>query len=319
MEKEKKAKEEVLKFYKPEEPSIDIDKKNLDKMIKSRTPKNLRNDFKEAIPKYDINSQENYTNDQKSINKLEIYKIRGSEKSQTYQLETEKDYNYSEFEMNSLNFQDAIGVDIRTFRQIYVSFIFYNHPYFFIFNTSNVYNSIYIKLSLLLISFSLHYFVNSLFITKQIIHEVYETGNAKYINKFIMYIIISSIICYAMDKIIKFIFLSDYNILSIYKEVLFNNAKIRAKQVRKVLLIKYVLFYIIGIIYIIFSGYYLSIFGAVYRNTQFILIKNIILSYAISSIFPFIIIIIPSLLRRYALKDSTRGWVFNISRYLQYL
>ena len=319
MEKEKKAKEEVLKFYKPEEPSIDIDKKNLDKMIKSRTPKNLRNDFKEAIPKYDINSQENYTNDQKSINKLEIYKIRGSEKSQTYQLETEKDYNYSEFEMNSLNFQDAIGVDIRTFRQIYVSFIFYNHPYFFIFNTSNVYNSIYIKLSLLLISFSLHYFVNSLFITKEIIHEVYETGNAKYINKFIMYIIISSIICYAMDKIIKFIFLSDYNILSIYKEALFNNAKIRAKQVRKVLLIKYVLFYIIGIIYIIFSGYYLSIFGAVYRNTQFILIKNIILSYAISSIFPFIIIIIPSLLRRYALKDSTRGWVFNISRYLQYL
>jgi H+/Cl- antiporter ClcA len=134
-----------------------------------------------------------------------------------------------------------------------------------------------------------------------------------------MYIIISSIICYAMDKIIKFIFLSDYNILSIYKEALFNNAKIRAKQVRKVLLIKYVLFYIIGIIYIIFSGYYLSIFGAVYRNTQFILIKNIILSYAISSIFPFIIIIIPSLLRRYALKDSTRGWVFNISRYLQYL
>ena len=134
-----------------------------------------------------------------------------------------------------------------------------------------------------------------------------------------MYIIISSIICYVLDKIIKFIFLSDNNIFSVYKEALFNNAKIRAKEVRKIIFIKYLLFFIFGFVYIIFSGYYLSIFGAVYKNTQFILIKNIILSYAISSLIPFITMILPSVLRRYALKDSTRGWIFNFSTYLQNL
>ena len=290
--KEKKAEEEILKFQKAEEFTFTTDKKNLERIIKSRTPKNFKNDFRDTINKYDINSLQNYTNDQKSINKLEIYKIRENEKNQNYQLETERDYNYSEYEMNSLSFKDAIGVDLRTFKQIYVSFIFYNHPYFFIFNTANFYNSVYIKISLVLISFSLHYFVNSLFITKKIIHEVYETGNANYINKFILYIIISSIICYVLDKIIKFIFLSDNNIFSVYKEALFNNAKIRAKEVRKIIFIKYLLFFIFGFAYIIFSGYYLSIFGAVYKNTQFILIKNIILSYAISSLIPFITMIL---------------------------
>ena len=208
---------------------------------------------------------------------------------------------------------------MRTFKQIYISFVKFYHPILFLCNKTKDYNSIYVKISLILISFSLHYFVNSLFISKSILHEIYETDNTNNIGKFIPYIIISFIICYILDKVIRYISLSDNNIYSVNTEALFNNAKIRARKVKNLLLIKYITFYTLGLISILIFGYYLATFGAVYQNTQFILIKNVLMSYAISLVFPFIIIVLPSMFRRFALKDATRQCMFNFSRILQYL
>ena len=117
----------------------------------------------------------------------------------------------------------------------------------------------------------------------------------------------------------RYVSLSDNDIYSISNEALYNNAKIKAAQAKKILLIKSICFYCVGVILVIFFGYYLSTFSAVYRNTQIILIKNVLISYALSLIFPFIIIAFSSILRRYALKDSTRQWIYNIGRLLQYL
>ena len=289
-------------------------------VLKLKTPKCLKAGLRGAISKYDINYLDNYSTEQKSTSrKLEIYKFGENAKDNIEsQLETDKELTYSEYEINLLTFKEAIGVDLRAFRQIYISLINYNHPLFFLINSTKEYNSIYTKISLIIISISLHYFINGLFITKSIIHEIYKTGNSN-INKFIPYVIISFIICYILDKIIRFVSLSDNNIYSINKEELFNNAKIKANHVIKIIFIKYICFYSLAIVSIIFFGYYLSSFGAVYQNTQIILVRNAFISYVISLLFPFIIIILPSILRRHSLKDSTRGWIFNISRYLQYL
>ena len=174
-------------------------------------------------------------------------------------------------------------------------------------------------MSLILFSFSLYYFVNGLFITKSLVHKVYEKGNTNNIGLFIPYIILSFIICYILNKIIRYGALSDYSVYKIYTESLYNNAKIRAKNVRKLLFVKYICFYLLGFASLLIFGYYLAAFGSVYKNTQYILIKNVIISYVISLVFPFIIIVLPSILRRYALKDATRQCIFNLSRYLQYI
>ena len=218
--------------------------------------------------------------------------------------------------MNSFSYKEAIGVDMRGFGQIYLSFVKYYHPFLFLCYKAKDYNSIYIKLSLIIISISLHYFVNSLFISNSLLHSIYETGSND-IVKFIPYIIISFIICYILDKLIRYISLSDKNIYSIYSEALYNNAKIRATRVKNLLLVKYIIFYILGFASILIFGYYLATFGAVYQNTQFILVKNFLISYAISLVFPFIIILLPSVFRRFALKDATRQWMFDLSRILQ--
>ena len=318
--KEKKTEEEAPKMDNFDDFGDKINQKTLDKILKLRTPKNFRSDFKGVIAKDDINYQDNYSNNQKSINKLEIYNFKNNvDVDNNYHLETEKEVTYSDFEINSFSYKQAIGVDLRTFKQIYKSMIKYNHPILFTFNNTKDYNSIYTKISLIFISFSLYYFVNSLFITKSMVHDIYENENSNNIGKMIVYIIISFIICYVLDKIIKYISLSDNNIYSIYKESLYNNAKIRATQVRKILFVKYIIFYVLGFGSLLIFGYYLAAFGSVYKNTQFVLIKNVLISFIISLVFPFIIVVLPSVLRRYSLKDATRQSMFNASRVFQYI
>ena len=55
-------------------------------------------------------------------------------------------------------------------------------------------------------------------------------------------------------------------------------------KVRKCLIIKYICFYIFGTFFLLFLWYYLSSFGAVYKNTQIYLIKNTLISVGFSLI-----------------------------------
>ena len=103
----------------------------------------------------------------------------------------------------------------------------------------------------------------------------------------------------------------DKNIYSIYSEALYNNAKIRATRVKNLLLVKYIIFYILGFASILIFGYYLATFGAVYQNTQFILVKNFLISYAISLVFPFIIILLPLFKKFWMLFYSSYSFSAN--------
>jgi len=318
--KEKKTEEELNRKESVDEYFSDKkSEKDTEKVLRLRTPKNFKHIFKGQIAKDDIIMQDNYSNNQKSITILNFRKLREYNESQTKnnRLETESDVNYTDFEINSFTYKQAIGVDLRPFKKIYISFIKYKHPFIFAFTNSSEYNSPLVKFALLIISFSLYYFVNSLFLTKSTVHDIYIKENINDIKPYIPYIFISFIICYTFEQIIKYLSLSDSNITSVSNESLYNNAKIKGQKMKKFLLIKYILFFSLGIISIILFGYYLSTFGAVYQNTQFVLVKNALISYLISLIFPFMINIIPAALRRYSLKDATRQCIFNLSRYLQ--
>ena len=65
--------------------------------------------------------------------------------------------------------------------------------------------------------------------------------------------------------------------------------------------------------------YYLGCFCAVYRNTQFHLIKDTLISYSVGYITPFGTNIITALIRIHSLKIYTKGnqMIFNLSKFLQ--
>ena len=87
-------------------------------------------------------------------------------------------------------------------------------------------------------------------------------------------------------------------------------------KTKKNLTIKFILFFIISIILLIFFWFYLGCFCAVYKNTQMHLLKDTLLSFLLSLIIPFIKFFIPCLIRINILKDSGK-LCYNISKLFQ--
>jgi phosphate/sulfate permease len=178
-----------------------------------------------------------------------------------------------------------------------------------------------IKVNILFLSFSLYYVMNACFFDEVTIHQIYEDdGEYKY-SFFISPIILSFIFAYILSIILKYIFLSERNIIAIKKEITFHKAKEKAEKVKRIIIIKYIICFIGGFIHLIFSWFYLSSFGAVYQNTQVFLIKNTFISCFISLVYPFIINLLPGILRMNSLKDPNKNkeLMFKVSKILQYI
>ena len=91
---------------------------------------------------------------------------------------------------------------------------------------------------------------------------------------FIPKIAISFAASYYITIIIKIIFLSERNINQVRKQITSSLANSISEKVRKNLIIKYIIFFILGLIFLVFFWMLLSSFGAVYPNTQIFIFKN---------------------------------------------
>ena len=76
-----------------------------------------------------------------------------------------------------------------------------------------------------------------------------------------------------------------------------NNINERGQKLIKKLKIKFVFYFILSYILLLFFCYYISMFDAVYRNTQFLLLEDTLFGFTLSSIYPFVIYLIPGLFR----------------------
>ena len=87
----------------------------------------------------------------------------------------------------------------------------------------------------------------------------------------------------------------------------------------KIIKIKFCLYFIISSVFLLFFWYYLSMFCAIYTNTQLHLIKDTLLSFAVSFIEPFGIYLIPGLFRIPSLANekNNRKIMYKVSVILQ--
>ena len=90
---------------------------------------------------------------------------------------------------------------------------------------------------------------------------------------------------------------------------------------KKNLCIKYSIFFILGLLFLLFFWILLSSFGAVYQNTQIFIFKNALVSFSISFFFPFFISIFPAIFRTISIKSETKDneSMFKLSKFLQVL
>jgi hypothetical protein len=220
-------------------------------------------------------------------------------------------------ELNKFPYEKALKFDNRTYLEYYFSLLRTKHLLIFTFYTNTDYNSKIIKISLFIFSFSLYYTINALFINDSTLHKIYINKGSVSIIFQIIQAFYSSIISIFISLIIKFLSLSEKNVLQIKKER--NNIKENGEKILKCLLIKFIFYYVLTFLFLFFFWYYISCFCAVYRNTQMYLLKDTLISFGLSLLYPFGISLIPGVFRIISLKSIKKDSIclYKFSKLLQ--
>ena len=168
-----------------------------------------------------------------------------------------------------MDFEEAINKDERTYLRMYWGFLVDSQIILGTFFTENYLDLFIIKLSFLIFTFQISFFLNALFYTDEYISDAYHnegvldffTGLPKAIYSFIATLITNNLLRMLStfkNELIQIIRnkKNEQNYLE-----LINN---KLKKLRNKLIAYFILLFILGI----FFFYYVSAFCAVYRNSQ---------------------------------------------------
>ena len=275
--------------------------------------------FKTNIPKSNSRTDLKNSTELKSSKK---YILTEKNRNEKFQNKVKNNLEYEKlnvYELNTLSYESALQYDKRTFFEYYISLIRTNNIVIFAFCPLNDYNIRIIKICLFLIFFVIHYTLNTLFFTKALIHEIYIDGGTYNFSSVFPKIICSFLISYFLCSIIKYLSLSEKLIIEVKIQPTYEKAEDKAERIKKIFIIQNIFFFILSFIFLIIFWYYLSSFCAVYQNSQIYLIKNVIISFGLSLLFPFILYIVPSILRMISLKSKKKKIIYIISKFIQFI
>ena len=227
---------------------------------------------------------------------------------------------YSNNELNSLNYENALKIDKRTCFEYYISLLKNGNLLIFAFYIlNNDYNSQILKIYLFFFSFSVNLTINALFFNDDTMNKIYiDEGSFNFIYQ-IPQIIYSSVISNIIDIIIKYLSLSENEVIKIKMEKKLKSLDLKFKKLFQILKIKFALFFIVSFLFLLSFGYYNICFCGIYVNTQFHLIIDSLIGFGLSFVYPFGIYIFPGILRIKALhaKKQDKEYIYKFSQFIQ--
>ena len=248
---------------------------------------------------------------------LEIFK------SKNKNINNIKNINSLQFydsELNSLSYRLALIFDKRTYIHYYISLLKTKHPIIFSFIPNKDYNIIIVKISILLLSFAIYFAINTLFFNDSVIHQIYESKGKYNINGQIPKIIYSFIISHIICLLLKYFSLPERQLLILKYETTLKDVNYEADKINRCFFIKYIIFYIVGLLFLILFWYYLSSFCAVFRNSQKYPFINTLISILLSLVYPFLISLFPGIFRIHSLnKETNHEFLYKFSKAIQYI
>ena len=272
--------------------------------------------------KKDININNNILNnkiEETQKEKKTIHKKNKKRDKKELLKKTKEIMAYNDEELNNLSYELALKYDKRNFCQYYFSLLKTKHPIMFTFFNNSDYNSKIIKIDLFLFSFTLYYAVNALFFSDNTMHKIYEDkGSFNFIYQ-LPQILYSSLISAIFSMLLKMLALSEGLILNFKKKKEKTNLDGRMTILDKKLRLKFLSYFILSSIFLLFFWYYLSMFCAIYINTQIHLIKDTFISFGLSLLYPLGFYLIPGVFRIPALSNRRikRNYLYKASKIFQ--
>ena len=308
--KNKSDKKKTFKFASKKETKIEKIKfaKKEDNKINNSNSRNIFNlditDIKRNIKK-----------DNKKFNK----RLNTTSNFRELLIKIGKIMKYNDEELNNLNYNLALQIDKRNYCQYYYSLLKTKHDILFTFCNNTDYNSQIVKIHLLIFNFALEFTINALFFSDDTMHKIYEDkGSFNFIYQ-LPQIIYSSIIADIFNYFLRMLALSQdaiLNLKSVRINTYLNKSKICLYFKIK---IKIIFYFIFSSIFLLFFWYYISMFCAIYINTQIHLIKDTLISFIFSFVYPFFINLLPGIFRIPSLSNinTNRKFLYIISKIFQ--
>ena len=224
---------------------------------------------------------------------------------------------FNENELNDLTYREALKYDIRKFWQLYFALLKSKHNLITLVENRD-YNSKGIKIYLCFFSFSFGYAVNGLFFDDDTMHKIHEDGGSFNFWYQLPSIIYSNIISYILENFLNYLALSEDEVITLKKEKVIKHIGRKAKDALRTLTIKFFFFYLLSFLSLLVFWYYIACFSAVYKNTQYHLIKDTLIGFVTSMAYPLGICLIPVIFRIPSLKgySKTKESMYKLSQAL---
>ena len=229
---------------------------------------------------------------------------------------TEK--KFDDFELNELEYKEAIRYDHRAYWCMYYSLIKREHRIIFTFFIYNDYNIVPVKWSRFIFLLATDMCMNVFFFSDSTMHKIFlNYGKYNFIQQ-IPQIIYSTIVSQIIEVFLCFLSLTDKHMYELKqlepdkrdKEVISNVFNV----------VKRKLFFYFFITFIFFLGYWyiVAVFCAVYTNTQIAFIKDSFFSSLLGLLYPFILYLFPAAFRDCALKCKNNNCLFKFSEIIPF-
>ena len=321
----KRAKTKVIQKKKLEETKFTkVSTKGYRKSKKDNDLIPLNSHCSKLIKQKSINTHYNSNNSLfnaklTKVNSFNLYSLSNAKSNKNNNfIKNDKILSMNDQELNSLDYKNALFYDKRTYFQYYWSLLKKKHMIFFAFIPSNDYNLQYLKISLLLLSFSLSLNINGFFFSDKTMHKIYEDeGVVNYLYQ-IAQIIYSTIISSVISIILRKLSLIEDTILKIKKKKKSNKAIEMLRKAHKCIKIQFAIFFVLSFLLLFFFWYFISCFCGVYINTQMILIIDSLTSFGLSMVYPLGLNLLPGLFRIPALRNKKKDkeCMYKISQYI---
>ena len=226
---------------------------------------------------------------------------------------------YDNFELNNMEYEEALLEDKRSMIRSYWSIINREHLILLTFFSRNDFNLSYVKFSRFIFLISTEMTMNAYFFADETMHKIYLSYGKYDFVQHIAQILMTMIFSQITEVFICYLSLTDSSIYEI-KELKRNNKDKDNKEyyaevfdILEKVNKKIKIFFTFTFIVMIFYWYSVACFCAVYRNTQIIFLKDCGISFLTELLEPFILYLIPSILRAISLKCNGCSCVYKLS------
>ena len=188
----------------------------------------------------------------------------------------------------------------------------------FTFYTYTDHNLKCVKIALFILFLAFYFAFTALFFNDKIIREIYiykgNTDAAVHVTN----IVLSSLCSIIMGYIIRFVSLSERDIMAITRETIKENRKVKAESTKLKLKIKLIVVFVLSGLLIGLCWYYVSAFCAVFKNSQGHYFINVLVAFIVCNIWPCVTSLIAPIFRMRSIKNGNSPCMYKFSQIIAY-